>query len=254
MSNIKLILQYDGSAYIGWQSQRPEHGLSVQQAVEKALLRVIGQPVRIHGAGRTDSGVHALAQVAHFACPVTIPTLGLARALNNILPADIRVSAAEDAEDAFHARFSACGKRYRYILAEDEPNIFNYRWYWPLERLPRVDLMEQAAKHIIGEHDFRHFTLSNSNATNFIRELREIRVYKPKTEELPCLLERALAIEVTGSGFLYKMVRLITRRMVAIGQGILPPVAMAEYLAGRALLALPPAPPQGLMLMEVYYN
>lgn len=254
MSNIKLILQYDGSAYIGWQRQAVQHGLSVQQAVEEALARVVGQHCGLHGAGRTDSGVHALAQAAHFACPVAIPPHKLTLALNHILPPDIRVRSAEEVPEVFHARFSACGKRYRYLLAADEPSAFNYRWYWPLEQLPQEQAMRQAARYLIGKYDFRHFTLSNSTVSNFVRELSSIRVYQPTERELPCRLETALAIEVICNGFLYKMVRLIAARMVAIGQGKLPPAAMAEYLAGKPPLALPPAPPQGLTLMEVYYD
>ena len=254
MSNIKLILQYDGSAYIGWQRQAAEHGVSVQQAVEEALKQVVGQSVVIHGAGRTDSGVHALAQAAHFSCPSAIPPQRLASALNNILPADIRVTMAKEVDDSFHARFSASGKRYRYLLATDEPTAFNYRWFWPLKELPNEEPMRQSAAYLMGEHDFRHFTLRNSRATNFVRELRAIRIYRPQTQENPCCLRQVLAIEVEGNGFLYKMVRLIVARMVAIGRGILPPAAMADFLAGQPPLRLPPAPPQGLMLMEVYYS
>lgn len=253
MVNIKLILQYDGSAYIGWQRQRMEHGQSVQQVVEDALALVVGRPVTIHGAGRTDSGVHALAQVAHFVCPVAIPTDKLPVALNNILPADIRITGAEEVDDSFHARFSARGKRYRYLLAADEPTAFNYRWYWFLKQLPQVEPMMRAASYLVGEHDFRHFTLSKSTAKNFTRELRTVCVYQPTKGELPCPLNMALAIEVEGNGFLYKMVRLIAARMVAIGRGKLPPNAMKEYLTGRSLPSIPPAPPQGLMLMEVNY-
>ena len=254
MSKIKLTLQYDGSAYIGWQRQAVKHGLSVQQAVENALKRVIGQAVTLHGAGRTDSGVHALAQAAHFSCPVAIPPQRLASALNHILPADIRVIAAQEADDSFHARCSATGKRYRYLLAIDEPDIFNYRWYLPLAELPAEAPMRLAASYLIGEHDFRHFTLSNGRAKTFVRDLHNIRIYEPQKEDLPCRLKRPLAIDVEGSGFLYKMVRLIVARLLAIGQGILPPQAMEDYLMGRPPIALPPAPPQGLMLMEVYYN
>jgi tRNA pseudouridine38-40 synthase len=253
MGKIKLTLQYDGSAYIGWQRQSACHDLSVQQAVEDALARVIGQSVTLHGAGRTDSGVHAWAQTAHFSCPVAIPEIKLALALNNILPTDIRVTAAEEADDPFHARFSATGKRYRYLLATDEPNAFNYRWYWQLKKLPREEYMRQAADHLIGKQDFRHFTLSNGTATNFVREVRSVRIYRPEQRELPCCLEHALAIEAEGSGFLYKMVRLMVARLLAIGQGSVAPETMADFLAGRPPLNLPPAPPQGLMLMEVYY-
>jgi tRNA pseudouridine38-40 synthase len=254
MGKIKLTLQYDGSAYVGWQRQAARHGLSVQQALEDALARLLGQPVTLHGAGRTDSGVHAWAQVAHFCCPVAIPPPQLAPALNHILPADIRVRAAEAAEDSFHARFSATGKRYRYLLAADEPSAFNYRWYWPLKQWPDEEAMRLAAQLLIGKHDFRHFTLSNCNATNFVREVRAIRIYRPGQLELPCHLEQALAIEAEGNGFLYKMVRLLVARLLAVGQGRVPPAAMAEFLSGRPPLNLPPAPAQGLMLMEVYYG
>ena len=254
MNKIKLIIQYDGSDYIGWQRQKPEHGLSIQQVVEEALLKVVGCSVTIHGAGRTDSGVHALAQTAHFICPVAIPPPKLKPALNHVLPASIRVMAVEEVDESFHARISACAKVYRYLLAADEPTVFNSRWYWPLLQLPQVEPMIEAAQYLIGRHDFRHFTLSNSNALNFVREVRAINIYQPKQQELPCSFERAFAIEVEGSGFLYKMVRLIVARLVAIGQGKLPPASMVDFLAGKPPLNLPPAPPQGLMLMKVRYK
>jgi tRNA pseudouridine38-40 synthase len=170
------------------------------------------------------------------------------------LPSDIRVTAAEQTLEHFHARCSATGKRYRYLLSTDKPDIFNYRWYWPLKELPEEGPMRQAASYLIGEHDFRHFTLSNSRAKTFVRQVRSICVYRPKQEETPCRLQQTLAIEVEGNGFLYKMVRLITARLVAIGQGTLPPQSMADFLMGKPPLNLPPAPPQGLMLMEVYYD
>lgn len=253
MRNIKLTIQYDGSAYIGWQRQAARHGLSVQQAVEEAIGEVMGAPTVIHGAGRTDRGVHARAQVASFLCPVNIPTEKIALALNHLLPPDIRVMLAEDVPDDFHARFFATGKRYRYLLAADAPTAFNYRWYWPLDKLPDAAAMQEAAAYLIGEHDFRHFTLANATVSNFVRQLREVRVYQPMPEELPCRLEAALAIEAEASGFLYKMMRLITSRLVAVGQGRLEPQAMQKFLQGERPLRLPPAPPQGLMLMKVYY-
>jgi tRNA pseudouridine38-40 synthase len=225
----------------------------VQQVIENALARLVGQSVSLQGAGRTDSGVHAMAQVAHFFCPVNIPPKRLALALNNILPADIRITAAEEAGDSFHARFSSTGKRYRYLLATDEPTAFNYRWYWQLAQLPQEGLMEQAASYLIGKHDFRYFTLNNGSATNYKRELHSLSVHRPVQSELPCLFKQALALEAVGNGFLYKMMRLIVARLVAIGQGRLPPESMVDFLMGYPPLLLPPAPPQGLMLLEVYY-
>ncbi|MCL1974664.1 MAG: tRNA pseudouridine(38-40) synthase TruA [Firmicutes bacterium] len=254
MSKIKLILQYDGSDYIGWQRQAPEHGISLQQAVESALAKVVGSFVTIHGAGRTDSGVHALAQVAHFTCPVNITPQRLKLALNHILPKDIRIMAAEEVDEAFHARLSALSKVYRYLLATDELNIFNYRWYLPLDHLPLIEPMVEAAAYLIGEHDFRHFTLANSKAKSFVREVRSITVYQPNKQDLPCPLQNPLAIEVEGNGFLYKMVRLIVERMLVVGQKKLPPTGMRDFLQGALSVNLPPAPPQGLMLMEVKYG
>jgi len=253
MNNIKLTLQYDGSAYIGWQRQALEHGRSIQQVMEEGLARVLGEPVLIHGAGRTDSGVHAYAQTASFLCPVTIPVENLPRALNNILPLDIRVTAAKEMPYEFHARLSATGKRYRYTLATDTPDIFNYRWYWQLEKLPDADAMREAAVHLVGEHDFSHFTLSNTTAINFVRNLRTLRIYEPQPQDLPYPLKHALVIEAAANGFLYRMMRLITCRLLAVGRGLLQPAAMVDFLQGQPPLLLPPAPPQGLMLMEVYY-
>lgn len=251
---IKLTVQYDGTAYIGWQRQPLQHGLSLQQVLEDVLKLVIGKPVTVHSAGRTDKGVHALGQVVHFDCPTVIPVAGLQKALNHRLPPDMRIVAAEGVADDFHARYAARGKCYRYLLAADTPTPYNWRWYWPQQRLPDAERMSEAAQYLLGEHDFRHFTLSNATVKNFVRTMQSIRIYVPQQSDLPCYLAQPLAIEAEANGFLYKMVRLIVCRLVAVGQGRLQPQAMRQFLTGEEMLRLAPAPPQGLMLMRVYYD
>ena len=188
-----------------------------------------------------------------FQCPKPIPPANLPRALNNILPPDIMICSAVEVEADFHARISAQSKRYRYLLAADQANPFTAGYFWPQKKLPDIERMQEAANLLLGQHDFRHFTLANATVSNFVRTISKLHFYVPNQAELPVYLQNPLALEACADGFLYKMVRLIIARLVAVGQGLLEPAAMLQFLQGAEPLQLPPAPPQGLMLMQVYY-
>jgi tRNA pseudouridine38-40 synthase len=254
--NIRLILQYDGTDYIGWQRQPAYRGCSIQETVEKALARTLYHPVSLDASGRTDAGVHAFAQVANFRTENPIPCPGLFLSLNHLLPPDILVREASEAEPDFHARLLARAKTYRYCLCQGRLPLWDRRWAWDLGKKLDLELMQKAAVSFIGEHDFRSFTVSSCRAKSFSRRIESIRIWKPEEDknEMPWkIFPGTLLIEVTGSGFLQKMVRLMVARLVAIGKKELPPEAIAEYLAGKRQTPAPPAPPQGLMLWEVRY-
>ena len=255
--NLLLTLEYDGTNYLGWQRQPAYQGMSVQQRVEQALAEVLGQRVVVHGAGRTDAGVHALGQCCSFLCPTAVPLEKLPDILNHRLPGDIRVSRAREMGADFHARFSAQGKHYRYLIEQQAPaSAFRGRFSWQLEEELDLEAMEQAAAYLVGEHDFRYFTVRGCESKTFIRCIHRLSLTRPPAGEggFPWQgLRQPLALDAEGNGFLYKMVRIIMGRLVAVGRRRLPPQVMEDFLRGSGPPNIPPAPPQGLMLMEVKY-
>ena len=246
MRTLKLTVAYDGTRFVGW--QRQAEGESIQGVLEEALARFEGGPVTVHGAGRTDAGVHALAQVASVRVTCAHDTATLTRALNAQLPEDVRVLNVEEAEAEFHARFSARSKTYRYVIRNAPiamPIERAYVWHLP-ERL-NVDAMRQAAGVVAGTHDFAAFQSVGTETPGSVRtilrsELREIE---------PSLL----AYEVTGEGFLRYMVRALTGTLVEIGRGWRDPASMRDLLdGGRRADAGATAPPHGLFLVAVDYH
>ncbi|MDO4732025.1 MAG: tRNA pseudouridine(38-40) synthase TruA [Bacillota bacterium] len=256
--NILLSLQYDGSNYAGWQRQPASHGATVQQTLEDALSQVFREQIVVAGAGRTDSGVHACGQRCSFRAHSAVPLEKLPEILNRRLPGDIRVFLAEQVPDSFHARFSPHRKRYRYVLAQAAAaNAFNYRYAWFLEGKLDLAAMQEGAAYLLGTHDFWHYTVSGVSATDFVRSISGLDVYAPKQQESSFpwqLLPEPVLVEVEADGFLYKMVRIIVGRLVAVGQGRIPATAMQSYLEGSFDLNIPPAPPQGLQLLWVRYD
>lgn len=242
---IRLIVEYDGTNYAGWQRQK--NGLSVQQALEEAFERASGERVSITGAGRTDAGVHALAQVAHFDTQCTIPPEKISYAINMYLPRDIRVKRSEQAADDFHARFNACGKTYRYtIYNAPHPSAIYRNLSCHISGSLDLDAMRSAAAYLIGTHDFASFCAAGSEVKDTVRTIHALAI----TEELPFI-----HIEVTGSGFLYHMVRIIAGTLIDIGLSRIPPERMQEVLNKKDRnAASSTAPAQGLTMLKVYYE
>lgn len=247
MRNLRITLQYDGTDYVGWQRQAAAP--SVQGLLEDALARIEGAPVTVHGAGRTDAGVHALAQVATVALAAAIPPPSLVRALNAVLPPDIRVLSAEDAAPQFHARFSAIGKVYEYRIVNApivSPFLHRYAWHHP----QALDLgaMREGAAQLVGPHDFAAFQGSRSAATSSERIVRAID-WEDRGGD-----DRLLTMRIEGNGFLRYMVRIIAGTLAEVGAGRWPPSRVAEIMAGRdRTKAGPTAPARGLFLVRVDY-
>ena len=248
----KLTLSYDGTGLVGW--QRQASGTSIQGLLEDALAELDGRPVAVTGAGRTDAGVHALAQVASASLAREIDAGALVRALNVRLPLAVRVTAAEVAPDSFHPRFQARAKTYRYrIWNADVVSPFERFYAWHI--LPPLDgdAMSAAARLLLGRHDFAAFQGTGTNTATTEREI--FRSTFKRTSGSLTGDAALLTYELTGSGFLRHMVRNIVGTLVEIGQGRHPPEWVSEVLASRQRAeAGRTAPAEGLFLVGVQYE
>lgn len=245
---LKLTVQYDGTDYIGW--QRQASGTSIQGLLEDALRPIEGGSVTVHGAGRTDAGVHALGQVCSFVLTAAIEPSILTRALNAVLPPDVRVTDAEVVPDTFHARFSATGKVYDYRIVHTRiVSPFARRYVWHVVARLDVPAMKAAAAVLVGEHDFAAFQGSGARLASTVRTIRRIDWSGDGSSEQP------LVLQVEGDGFLRHMVRNMTGTLVDIGAGRWRPDAMAAILASRQRVrAGATAPASGLFLRQVLYS
>ena len=243
--NIRLLLEYDGTCYHGW--QRQADAVTIQQTLEEALERLTGQKVALIGSGRTDAGVHALGQVANFRVESTIPLKAFRDGLNSLLPKDLAVLAAHEAPPEFHARKSARAKTYIYrILNRPERSPLHRHCAWwipqPLDR----SALAAAAAFLPGEHDFTAFRASGSDNKNPVRRISAAAWLDEPGDWL--------SFTITATGFLRGMVRSLVGTMVEAGRGKAPATKLAELLAnGVRQDAGPTAPPQGLYLMQVRY-
>jgi tRNA pseudouridine38-40 synthase len=245
MRNIRLTLSYDGTDFHGWQRQ---HGVrTVQEVLEAALHQSTTEPTATTASGRTDAGVHALGQVVHFFTPSRHSPETFVRALNAILPNDIRVLDACEMPQAFHATLDAKAKRYRYVI--DNGRIvspFQRRYSWQVPMRLDAGAMVRAGRALLGRHDFRSFETDWPNRTSSVRTILELTV------------ERAgafVTIEVEADGFLYNMVRSITGTLTLVGGGKRPESWVGDVLAAESrVMAGPTAPPQGLFLLQVRYE
>lgn len=242
--NIKLVIRYDGTHYSGWQSQK--NALTVQEAISSALKKITGRKVKLTGAGRTDSGVHAAGQVANFKTHSTLSPDRIKEALNSSIPDDILIESAEYAPLRFDSQRSAISKRYRYTVTTarfTDPFMrhFASRFSYPLN----IKRMRRAAKSLVGRHDFKSFQASGSNESNTVRTIKKIEIEKRNG---------LLYIDVWADGFLYNMVRIIAGTLLEIGRGKIDESAIKEMLIKKdRRSAGPTAPAKGLCLMSVKY-
>ena len=247
MRTLRLTIQYDGTHYVGW--QRQAEGTSLQALIEDALAPIEGRAVTIQGAGRTDAGVHALGQVAsvRLGASLDAPTLG--RALNAVLPDEVRVIAVEEADDDFHARFAATGKIYEYRIVNAafvSPFLFRYAWHVPQPL--DVGAMRAAAEALVGTHDFAAFQGSGSVVHSTERTIEALEWEDARQ------FDRPLVVRLSGDGFLRYMVRNVVGTLVEVGLGRWPQARVREIVESRSRsCAGPTAPPQGLFLVKVRY-
>lgn len=244
MRKVKITIAYDGTGYNGW--QRQNNAIGIEQKVEEACEKIFVEPIKIIGASRTDTGVHALGQVAVFEPSKDIPLKNIPYALNSKLPEDIVVVGAEEVDKDFHPRYSAIKKTYEYCIYNGQfllPNLRKQVAFVPSEL--NTDLMEKACQLFIGQHDFKGFSSTGSSVKTTVRTIFDLHL---------TLDEDLIKIQVTGDGFLYNMVRIITGTLIEVGQGKRSLEEVKEAIdhcdrnkAGKT------APAKGLTLVKIYY-
>jgi tRNA pseudouridine38-40 synthase len=246
MPNFKLTIEYDGTLYSGWQRQAEEP--TVQAEIERALAVMTRATITLIAAGRTDAGVHALGQAANFRCDTRLGPEAILKGLNSLLPADIAIRECRRVPEAFHARFDAKSKIYRYhILNRDARSAVGRNYAWFLHRPLDLGAMRQATELMVGRHDFKAFESTGSPRAHTVRN-----VLHADWEEGE---DRRLTFQIEADGFLRCMVRNIVGTLVAVGLGRLSPGAVREIIESRdRRRAGAAAPPQGLFLMVVRYD
>lgn len=262
MKRIKLIISYDGTRYVGWQIQK--NGIAIEQVINETLSGLLKEDVAIIGASRTDSGVHALGNVAVFDTNTKIPPDKIMYALNQHLPEDIRIVRSLEVAPDFHPRYTNCKKTYRY-------DIQNSRVNFPKERLYadyvyyelHTEQMRKAAEYLLGEHDFTAFSSAGGQQKSMVRtiyslEVTEEAIKMPKgaetihPDDFPA---KKVHITITGNGFLYNMVRIIAGTLEKVGMGIYPPEHVKEILESKdRRKSAPKAFAGGLTLVEIEYE
>lgn len=243
--NILLTIQYDGTDFSGWQRQ-PDR-MTVQGEIEKALSLICREDVTVAGTSRTDAGVHAYGQRAGFSGDYGIPTERIKKAVNGILPASVRIVAAEERPENFHARFDAKGKRYIYrIINSTEEDPFKRNYYYHVAGSLDTAAMAEAAMAIEGTHDFRSFQASGgSERESTVRTVKSLSLSAENSE---------ITVEIIGDGFLYNMVRIISGTLVDVGRNKIRAADIKTIIEKKdRTKAGHTAPPQGLYLAEVYY-
>ena len=242
---VKMIVAYDGTNYCGWQIQ--PNGITIEQVLNEHLSRLLKEDIKVTGASRTDAGVHSLGNVCRFDTNTRMPAEKISYALNQKLPEDIVVVDSCEVSDDFHPRFSKSRKTYEYRILNARfrnptRRLDTYFYHYPLD----TEKMSEAAKYLIGEHDFASFCSANSQAQTTVRKIYDCTVSKAGD---------IITIRVTGNGFLYNMVRIIAGTLVKIGGSDMPADAMKGIIAATDRAAAgPTAPAQGLTMIGLKYE
>ncbi|MBQ7942713.1 MAG: tRNA pseudouridine(38-40) synthase TruA [Lachnospiraceae bacterium] len=245
MRNFKIVLQYEGTRFQGWQRQDSTDN-TIQGKLEAILSKMTGHQVQVDGSGRTDAGVHAYGQVANFHIETEKSAAEVMDYLNQFLPEDIRVIQINEASERFHSRLNAVGKTYRYrIWNSTTPTVFERRYVYEVAEKLNLEEMKRAASYLIGKHDFKAFTSNKRSKKSTVRTIEEIRIEQQGNE---------VVLHYVGDGFLYHMVRILTGTLIEVGLGQRSADSMERLLqSGKREDAGMLVPAKGLALMEVRY-
>ncbi len=244
MKRVKLIVSYDGTNYCGWQIQT--NGITIEEVLNKTISELTGEKITVIGASRTDSGVHALGNVAVFDTESRIPAEKFSFALNQRLPADIRIQDSCEVEPDWHPRYCDTRKTYEYKIlnrrfAIPTERLYSHFFYYPLD----LEKMQQAADYLVGEHDFKSFCTPRTQVESTVRTIYYLNVAKEGD---------MITIRINGNGFLYNMVRIIVGTLLKVGTGLYPPEHVKEILEAKdRQKAGPKAEACGLALVEIEY-
>ncbi len=256
MPNIRLQIEYEGTNYAGWQIQNRgscpvvrDSPKTIQETIEKVLEQVLQEKVKVIGSGRTDAGVHALAQTANFKTNSRLSPAKIQNALNGLLPDDIRIKKVNYTDNDFHSCYSARSKTYRYIILNTKvSSVFLERYSWHIPYRLDIGLMKKEAKAVIGSHDFSSFCASGSSARTRVRTIKKISVKKPFNDF------NLITIDIEADGFLYNMARNIAGTLVEIGRGRFSAGSMGKILTAKDRRAAgATAAARGLFLVKVRY-
>lgn len=245
MKNYKFVLQYEGTRYQGWQRQQSTEN-TIQGKLEALLSKMCGEKVEVQGSGRTDAGVHALAQVANAHMSTELTAAQILEYMNRYLPEDIGVLSVEEVPDRFHSRLNARGKTYRYEIINSEiPQVFRRRYAHVVPERLDVEAMQRAAGFLMGQHDFQAFTSAKKGKKSTVRRVEQIRAERRGD---------LVVLTFSGDGFLYHMVRILTGTLIQVGLGQRASEEMKDILASRSReRAGELVPAKGLTLVEVRY-
>lgn len=255
MRNFRMILQYEGTRYQGWQKQESTEN-TIQGKLEALLTKMTGQKIEVQGSGRTDAGVHALGQVANFHADTQMSTDEILQYMNFYLPEDIAVLSLEEVPERFHSRLNAKGKTYCYrVINSKLPHVFDRRYAHVVEETLDIEAMRSAAQYLIGTHDFKAFTSNKRSKKSTVRTVNEIQIERMTSTSMLLKGEQdEIRFTYSGNGFLYHMVRIMTGTLLEVGTHKRRPEEIADILSqGLRENAGELAPAKGLTLMEVRY-
>lgn len=259
MKNIKITLAYDGTSYHGWQIQ--PNGITVQSVIEKSLERLFKRKIKVVGQGRTDTGVHAIGQVASFKIhAIALKNMKIPQikdALNSVLPKDIAVMDVESVSLDFHPRFDAKDRIYRYVVCNDQNKpVFGQTNFYSYPYKLNLSMMREGAEYLVGKHNFSSFQCKKTDNDNPVRTIKKISISRKDfcVANFLKLRRKAIVFEIAANAFLYNMVRIIVGTLLNVGRGRIEPQAVKKILAGRDRnLAGETVPACGLCLIDVHY-
>lgn len=245
LKRVRMLIGYDGTNYCGWQVQI--NGITVEEIINRELTKFLGENIQVIGASRTDSGVHALANVAVFDTHTKIPADKISFALNQRIPHDITIQKSEEVPLDFHPRYCNSTKTYEYKILNRRFEVPIYRLYTHFVYMPLdVEKMKMAAEYLVGEHDFKSFCSARTQVTDTVRTVYSIQISK---------IEDIIHIRISGNGFLYNMVRIIVGTLIKVGLTVYPPEHVKEILEAKDRNAAgPKAPAKGLTLIGIRYD